>query len=82
MQKMREGVQSGDADVIHRCAHSLKGAAAVFDATDVVENALRLETIAKSAELADLEIQINHAELEVERLIAALTLLSGQREEC
>ena len=81
MQQMREAVVSRDADVIRRCAHSLKGAAAVFDATDVVECALRLETIAQSADFADLETQLENADVKVGRLIEALTLLSKQRDE-
>jgi CheY-like chemotaxis protein/HPt (histidine-containing phosphotransfer) domain-containing protein len=76
IHNMREAVDSHDADSIRRCAHTLKGAAAVFDATGVVENAIRLEAIATEKNLDDIETPFAILSDEVGRLIMALESLT------
>nr|WP_143547651.1 response regulator [Rhodopirellula sp. SM50] len=82
MKSTREAVESHDVQTIRRSAHSLKGAASVFGATDVVDCALHLETIAESADVAQLNAQLDKVDEEVGRLVAALILLSKQNAEC
>ncbi len=82
MKSMREAVDTHDVESIRRGAHSLKGAASVFGATDVVDCALHLETIAESADLDELNAQLDKVDAEVGRLVAALILLCKQDAEC
>ncbi|MCA9136040.1 MAG: response regulator [Planctomycetales bacterium] len=78
MRQMRQAADARDAKVVQRCAHSLKGAASVFGASAVTDIAMELETIAKSESLDDLQTQIDRADVEVRRLVHALTLLANQ----
>ncbi|WP_372899493.1 response regulator, partial [Stieleria sp.] len=82
MKSMRAAVDSHDVQSIRRSAHSLKGAASVFGATDVVAGALHLETIAESADPAELNAQLDKVDEEVGRLVAALILLCKQDAQC
>ena len=75
MQSMREAFESHDAETIKRCAHSLKGAAAVFDAISVVESALRVEMIAAEQKLDEIETPVTELDQEVKRLAMALQSL-------
>ncbi len=72
MQEMRAAVDSRDAESIRRCAHSLKGAAAVFDASSVIDTAFRLEMIAAEKKLDDIETPFAQLDYEVGRLALAL----------
>ncbi len=79
MRKAREAVDARDAELIRRCAHSLKGAASVFAATGVVETALCLEMIAAEKKLDDIETPFAKLDHEVARLTLALkSLISAE----
>jgi signal transduction histidine kinase/CheY-like chemotaxis protein/HPt (histidine-containing phosphotransfer) domain-containing protein len=75
LQKMGRAIEAGDAESIRRGAHSLKGAAAVFKATGVIDAAVQLESIAAKNDLDDIETPFAKLDDEVGRLIAALTEL-------
>ncbi len=79
MHTARAAVGAHDADLIRRCAHSLKGAAAVFDAADVVQAASCVETIAAEKKLDEVEIPFAKLDYEVGRLTLALkSLISAE----
>ncbi len=75
INSMKEAVDSRDADSIRRSAHSLEGAAAVFDATGVVETAFRMEMIATKNDLEDVDTTFAELNEEVGRLLLALQSL-------
>lgn len=77
MRQMREAAESCDTTVVHRCAHSLKGAAAVFGAVDVMDVAHQLESTSE-ADNGTLQSLVDTAEVHVRHLIDALEQLKGQ----
>lgn len=52
LREIDEALQRGDAKLLERAAHSLKGAASNFGAEPVVEPALALELAGRSGNLA------------------------------
>jgi len=77
LRQIRDGLDSGDAVVIGRGAHTLKSAADVFGAKAVVAAALRLENLAREENLKDAEEGIVELEVEAARLHAALGAVLG-----
>jgi len=68
LPKIRESVLLGDAEMLRRHAHSLKGAVANFEAKRAVEAAFNLEMIGKSGELGSAESALRILEKEIETL--------------
>jgi HPt (histidine-containing phosphotransfer) domain-containing protein len=50
---LHEAVNAGDAKRVERAAHGLKGAVSNFGAISAVEAALKLETLGRAREMAD-----------------------------
>ncbi len=75
MVKMQGAFQTADLEAIRRCAHTLKGSAAIFGATSVVELAEQLENLETSDQFERAGSQMAELEIEVSRLTAALQTL-------
>ena len=81
MAEMWEAIAGGRADGLKRAAHSLKGAAGLFGAAGVVENALRLESLGQAGELTGAMESYGKLEEEIPKLNSALAdLLSCSPE--
>lgn len=63
---------SGDAENVARAAHSLKGLAANFGATDAIEAAQTLEKQVKASGLAETDAAFANLHREMQRLLTAL----------
>jgi signal transduction histidine kinase/CheY-like chemotaxis protein/HPt (histidine-containing phosphotransfer) domain-containing protein len=72
LQRIREALDARDGDALRRAAHGLKGAAANFDADDVVSAARELEEIGRSGRLADGEASWRSLSSATDRLISVL----------
>ncbi len=78
MAELREAIAGGQAAGLQRAAHSLKGAAGLFGAAGVVENALRLESLGQAGELTGAMESYGRLEEEIRKLNSALAdLLSS-----
>jgi two-component system sensor histidine kinase/response regulator len=53
IETIREALQRGDAEVVRREAHSIKGGASNLTARQLAETALELETLAKSGSIVE-----------------------------
>lgn len=73
MQRIRGHWNAGEADEFARCAHSLKGLCANFDADSTAAAAAAVEAIGRSGDLTQAEPAIGHLEAELNRLQSALT---------
>jgi HPt (histidine-containing phosphotransfer) domain-containing protein len=53
LREIRAAIDSGDASLLERSAHSLKGSVANFGARDAVASALRLEQMGRARQMRD-----------------------------
>lgn len=81
LTRLREAVDSHDCDSICRGAHTLKGSAALFAASGVVERAQTLENAARENAVADLDGSFADLEREINRLREALQPLADQQQK-
>ena len=72
LSELRAAVAGGDALVVQRTAHGLKGAAGYVGATPTAAAAAALEHIGASGDLAGAPPALERLRTEVERLVAAL----------
>ena len=73
IREIQDGLAAGDAVRFQRGAHTLKGSADVFGASQVVEVAKRLETMGREEQLGNgAEVALVELDAEVGRLIDAL----------
>ncbi|HEY7287231.1 MAG TPA: Hpt domain-containing protein, partial [Vicinamibacterales bacterium] len=72
LKRIREALDSGDADSLRRASHALKGAAANFEAAAVVEGARSLEEMGRLGDLSGGEGAWAAVRLETDRLIETL----------
>ena len=77
LERIRQALQARDGESLRRAAHGLKGAAANFDATGVVDAARALEEIGRTARFDQHEGAWRALAFETERLIAALRTVSA-----
>jgi two-component system, sensor histidine kinase and response regulator len=80
LQDVREAVADDDAPKLQRCAHSLKGAVAIFAEGGAYRAALALETLGRSANLAHAAETLAILEKELQRLYPALARLTPKEE--
>ena len=66
--EVRRGAALGDARMLERAAHGLKGSVANFGARDAVEASLKLETLGRSGDLAGASESLAALELALETL--------------
>jgi two-component system sensor histidine kinase/response regulator len=72
LEHIRAALDAGDADALRRAAHALKGAAANFDAADLVGAARALEDMGQSGDLTAAEASWNAVSVAMERAVAIL----------
>jgi two-component system sensor histidine kinase/response regulator len=72
LSELREAVARGDIPALRRAAHTLKGAALNFGDGGVAESALRLETMARTGDLAGADPARADLERRLDRLRATL----------
>ncbi len=72
VERIAEGVRSGDAAAVRDAAHSLKGAAAYFAADDVRSCAARLEALGKAGDLVHASEALEQLRAECHRLVGYL----------
>jgi two-component system, sensor histidine kinase and response regulator len=75
MTTVREAVAAGDAEQLHRAAHTLKGSIANFGAPAAYDAAVVLEKIAKSGTMDDAPRSLEHLEHVVDKLVDELSQL-------
>jgi len=78
LEGIEEGLATAEEDEIERQAHSLKGAARVFGAEEVVEFASQLEQSAHDGQLEQVREQLPQLTRLVEALLAELTKVAGR----
>ncbi len=64
-----QGMAAGDAVVVRRAAHTIKGASRYFGVQGIVDRALRVETLASNGELAGTQAAIADLKAELERIV-------------
>ncbi len=72
MNTLERGVQTGNADVVHRTAHTIKGAVGTFSSTNGWNAALQVEKLGKEARLAEVGPALDHMKTTITRLTEAL----------
>ncbi len=72
LEKLRDGLRSGEAKTVQRAAHSLKGLAANFGARGTVDAASAVEEHGQSGDLAAATAGLPQLERQVELLQTAL----------
>jgi signal transduction histidine kinase/DNA-binding response OmpR family regulator len=72
LERIRQALDDHDGDSLRRAAHGLKGAAANFDADDVVSSARVLEEMGRSGEFGGAESAWRAVEGETDRLVTTL----------
>jgi len=72
VKTLREALQAQDAKTLGRLAHNLKGAAANFNAEQLVFIAVEIETLGQAGDLSGIEEVIVKIEAEIPRLKAFL----------
>ena len=69
MQRIDQGLASGNADMLHRCAHALRGVVGIFAAERTVQATIRLEQQAAHPEaglaVAELRAALDELELAI-----------------
>jgi two-component system, sensor histidine kinase and response regulator len=78
IQEIRSAIDSGDAHMLERSAHSLKGSVANFEACAAVAAAYRLEIIGRSKQLDQACAALAELESAFESLHPALVHLSEE----
>ena len=74
--RIRSAVDVRDSDALRRAARALKGAAANFEAADVVQAARRLEEMGQSGQFEGEAAALRSLTIEMDRLMARLTALA------
>lgn len=78
IQDIRSAIEGGDASMLERSAHNLKGSVANFEACDAVAAAYRLEAIGRSKQLDRAWAAFAELESAFESLHPALVHLSQE----
>lgn len=82
LSELKNAIDSGDAPLVERTAHTLKGSVGTFSAKKALETAFRLETMGRDGQLQEAAAEYSRLEHEIEELDAALrsTLSESQNE--
>ena len=72
LKELKNAINSGDAPIVERAAHTLKGSVGTFSAKKALETALRLETMGRDGKLQEAAAAYSKLEQELEELDAAL----------
>jgi len=79
LSELKKAIDDGDASIVERAAHTLKGSVGTFSAKKALETALRLEIMGREGQLQEAAAEHSKLKQEVEELDAALkaTLLES-----
>jgi len=77
IQAIREALDAGNADAVHRGAHALKGSAGNFDAKEVTALAQRLEARAREGNLETARQTFVDLENATTRFLTTLSMSEG-----
>ena len=72
LSELKNAIDNGDAPIVERAAHTLKGSMGVFSAKKSLETAFRLETMGRDGQLQEAASVYSKLEQEIEELDAAL----------
>ena len=72
LAQIKEAIVRGDARVLERVAHTLKGSVGNFSAKTAREAALKLEEMGRNSELADVDQAYTRLDKEISRLCSTL----------
>jgi len=81
MSQAREAQAEGDAAVLQRAAHTLKGSVRLFGAIQAFDLCFELESLAKRSELQQAAAAIARLEEELERLVESLNQYLNQGDK-
>jgi two-component system sensor histidine kinase/response regulator len=77
LRRIQEALDARDGESLRRAAHTLKGAAANFDASRLVDAARSLEELGRTGKLSDAEGVWTTVRLETDRLVELLQRLAA-----
>ncbi len=72
LSELKKAIENGDAPIVERAAHTIKGSVGTFSSKKAFETAFRLETMGRDGNLEDAVAVYSKLEQEVEELEAAL----------
>jgi two-component system sensor histidine kinase/response regulator len=75
IKQIREGILTGDAEVVEHAAHSLKGSVANFAAKRAYDAAYRLEVLGREGNLGEANEALGDLDKEIEEMKNALNEL-------
>jgi HPt (histidine-containing phosphotransfer) domain-containing protein len=78
LHEVRVAVEAGDAALVGRAAHTLKGAVSNFGARAAADAALCLERMGRSGDLGDVSPALATLEVEMALLITELDQAAGE----
>ena len=81
LQDMHHGLETGNAMHVALAAHTLKGLASNFDADEVVQIALQLETLGRSGQLGGAEELLDRLQSRVANLNDHLSVYGVSSED-
>lgn len=81
LQAVQKAVQAGDAQALHRAAHTIKGSLAGFSAPSAADAAEALDKIGQTGDLGRAEMEYERLESEVQRVTEALQRLRAQTDD-
>jgi CheY-like chemotaxis protein/HPt (histidine-containing phosphotransfer) domain-containing protein len=70
--QLRAGLAAGDADMVMRVSHSMRGSLSAFGADPATRRAKELEALARAGDLREADALAQHLFAEVERLLKVL----------
>jgi HPt (histidine-containing phosphotransfer) domain-containing protein len=70
--QLRAGLAAGDADMVMRVTHSMRGSLSAFGADPATRRAKELEALARAGDLREADALAQHLFAEVERLLKVL----------
>ena len=73
--EIEQALPAGDAAVVSRAAHTLKGAVSIFDAKSVADAASSIESLGRKNALSDVPEKLETLKQDVDLLVAALRSL-------
>jgi CheY-like chemotaxis protein len=79
MDVVRQAVEAQDGPALHRAAHRLKGSVLTFAAAPAADAALALELLGRDGQVGSAPEAFKRLELEIGRLVSALTPLVKQQ---
>lgn len=72
LSELKNAIGNGDAPIVERAAHTLKGSVGTFSAKKALETASRLEIMGRDGQLQEAAAVYSKLEQEIEELDAAL----------